>query len=207
MRWKGNENGSRYEMVAILDALYRDHGNIARLLDILDEELAVFDEAERPDYEVICAIVDYFRTYPDRVHHPREDLVFAKLAERAPEAAKTVGDLVGEHVEVSARLARFAFALEQILGEGVMTRREFREIAREFVDGERRHMAAEEERFFPVALEALTEEDWAELDSTLSSEPDPLFRDDVHEEFAALRRQIDRMEQKAREERAGKAPR
>ncbi len=194
-------------MVAILDALYRDHGNIARLLDILDEELAVFDEAERPDYEVICAIVDYFRTYPDRVHHPREDLVFAKLAERAPEAAKTVGDLVGEHVEVSARLARFAFALEQILGEGVMTRREFREIAREFVDGERRHMAAEEERFFPVALEALTEEDWAELDSTLSSEPDPLFRDDVHEEFAALRRQIDRMEQKAREERAGKAPR
>lgn len=194
-------------MVAILEALYRDHGNIARLLDILDEELAVFDEAERPDYEVIRAIVDYFRTYPDRVHHPREDLVFAKLAERAPEAAKTVGDLVGEHVEVSARLARFAFALEQILGEGVMTRREFREIAREFVDGERRHMAAEEERFFPVALEALTEEDWAELDSTLSSEPDPLFRDDVHEEFAALRRQIDRMEQKAREERAGKAPR
>ncbi|QPC41894.1 hemerythrin domain-containing protein [Kaustia mangrovi] len=194
-------------MVAILDALYRDHGNIARLLDILDEELAVFDEAERPDYEVIRAIVDYFRIYPDRVHHPREDLVFARLAERAPEAAKTVGDLVGEHAEVSARLGRFAFALDQILGEGVMTRREFREIARDFVDGERRHMAAEEERFFPVALKALTEEDWAELDSTLSTEPDPLFRDDVREEFAALRRQIDRMEQKAREERAGKTPR
>ena len=44
----------------------------------------VFDRGDRPDYEVIRAVISYFEVYPEVYHHPQEDLVFAKLRTRDP---------------------------------------------------------------------------------------------------------------------------
>ena len=50
---------------------------------VLERELEIFDRGDRPDYEVIRAIISYFELYPDLYHHPQEELVFAKLKRRA----------------------------------------------------------------------------------------------------------------------------
>ena len=64
----------------IIERLSREHRNIEKLLTILERELEVFDRADRPDYEVIRAVISYFEVYPEVYHHPQEDLVFAKLS-------------------------------------------------------------------------------------------------------------------------------
>ena len=49
----------------IIEQLSREHRNLEKLLDVLEHELDVFDRGERPDYEVIRAIISYFGVYPE----------------------------------------------------------------------------------------------------------------------------------------------
>jgi hemerythrin-like domain-containing protein len=44
----------------IIERLSREHRNIEKLLAILERELEVFDRGDRPDYEVIHAVISYF---------------------------------------------------------------------------------------------------------------------------------------------------
>ena len=62
----------------IIERLSREHRNIEKLLAILERELRVFDRGDRPDYEVIGAIISYFELYPEVYHHPQEDVVFCQ---------------------------------------------------------------------------------------------------------------------------------
>ena len=55
----------------IIELLSREHRNLERLLDVLEHELEIFDRGDRPDYEVIRAIVSYFEVYPELYHHPQ----------------------------------------------------------------------------------------------------------------------------------------
>ena len=72
----------------IIDFLRQEHRNIEKLLLILERELSVFDRGERPDYQVIHAIIAYFLVYPDAYHHPQEDMVFEKLESAIPPRLK-----------------------------------------------------------------------------------------------------------------------
>jgi hemerythrin-like domain-containing protein len=92
----------------IIEQLSREHRNLEKLLDVLEHELDVFDRGERPDYEVIRAIISYFEVYPEVYHHTQEDLVFAKLKMRDLAAATKVGDLAGEHKKGAERLRQVA---------------------------------------------------------------------------------------------------
>src|SRR5213083_2615040 len=86
----------RRSMTQLLKTLREEHRNIEILLLILEQELNIFDRAERPDYEVVQAVISYFQEYPDRCHHPKEDVIFAKLKARDPAAVAGVGDLETE---------------------------------------------------------------------------------------------------------------
>ena len=99
----------------IIERLSREHRNIEKLLAILEQELRVFDRGDRPDYEVIGAIISYFELYPEVYHHPQEDVVFAKLKIRDPNAAAKVGDLAREHQKGAERLHRVAHAVDSVL--------------------------------------------------------------------------------------------
>jgi hemerythrin-like domain-containing protein len=47
----------------IIERLSQEHRNIEKLLAILERELEVFDRGDRPDYEVIRAVISYFEVY------------------------------------------------------------------------------------------------------------------------------------------------
>jgi hemerythrin-like domain-containing protein len=156
----------------------------------LEHQLAVFDSAETPDYDVLSGIGDYFTGFPDRCHHPKEDLIFRKLRARDPEAAEVVGDLEAEHESIGTLVRHIKEAVQNVLGEVEVSRDAFDAVARHFIKEQRRHLQMEEERFFPLALEILTPEDWAEIDARNTDEDDPVFGADVSAEFAALRNEL-----------------
>ena len=128
---------------------------MGRLLDLLEEQLARI-ETGTPDYDLILEIIDYFRSFPDLHHHPKEDLVFRTLMRRDPAQAARFGDLEAEHETCSDQLDRFARAVVVALLEAE-TPRTFADLARAFIDTERRHMAGEENVLFPAAMQCLTE--------------------------------------------------
>ena len=193
-------NGSS-EAAMIIERLCREHRNIEMLLAVLERELEIFDRGDRPDYEVIRAIISYFELYPELYHHPQEDLVFAKLKIRDPAAAAKVGNLALEHQKGAERLRRVAQAVDSVLADREILRQDVDNIVRDFIEHERRHIMMEDRDFFPAALKALEPQDWTEIASALTSHEDPLFSEAAEETFDALRARILRLEQEAEAER------
>ncbi|WGD55036.1 hemerythrin domain-containing protein [Bradyrhizobium sp. CB1650] len=185
----------------IIERLSQEHRNIETLLAILERELEVFDRGDRPDYEVIRAVISYFEVYPEVYHHPQEDRVFAKLKARDPAAAAKIGDLAREHQKGAERLRRVAHAIDNVLADREVLRQNVDTIVRDFIEQERRHMMMEDREFFPAALKALKPQDWTEIASAVTGRKDPLFSDVAEERFDALRAHILRLEQEAEAER------
>jgi hemerythrin-like domain-containing protein len=185
----------------IIDRLSQEHRNIEMLLAVLERELEIFDRGDRPDYEVIRAIISYFELYPEVYHHPQEDLVFAKLKIRDPAAAAKVGNLALEHQKGAERLRRVAQAVDSVLADREILRQNVDNIVRDFIEHERRHVMMEDRDFFPAALKVLEPQDWTEIASALTNHEDPLFSEAAEETFGVLRARILQLEQEAEAER------
>jgi hemerythrin-like domain-containing protein len=189
------------KMTYIIEVLRQEHRNIESLLCVLERELSVFDRGDRPDYEVVLAVIDYFKDYPDCCHHPKEDMIVEKLKARDPVAAATIGDLAGEHQEGTRRLRRVAQAVERVLSDQDLVRQNVDNIIRDFINHERQHMAMEERVVFPAALNALRPKDWADIALKLADRYDPFYQPGFEEKFNKLRRNILKMEEEAEAER------
>ena len=188
-------------MTDIIEVLRQEHRNIESLLCVLERELSVFDRGDRPDYEVVLAVIDYFKDYPDSCHHPKEDMIVEKLKARDPVAAATIGDLAGEHREGTRRLRRVAQAVERVLSDQDLVRQNVDNIIRDFINHERQHMTKEERVVFPAALNALRPEDWADIALRLADRDDPFYQAGFEEKFNKLRRNILKMKEETEAER------
>jgi hemerythrin-like domain-containing protein len=178
-------------MPRALEQLRQDHRNTAVLLDFLERQISVFDTGERPDYDLIEMALDYFLTYPDLRHHPLEDRVYREIAKRDPAAARQIGNLIGEHERLRELTRRVNSAIHAILNELEVSREAVDHLVRDFIATYRRHIAAEDETFFPVAADALSEADWARIDAGLEERADPLFGKTQDQLFESLRRHLE----------------
>jgi hemerythrin-like domain-containing protein len=184
-------------MVEIIEILRQEHRNIEKLLQVMEQELTVFDRGERPDYEVFGAIVEFFKNYPDSCHHPKEDMIYEKFRTRDPGRAASVADLEAEHREGAVRLRRVARAIESVLNDQELLRESVDRIVRDFIDSERKHIALEEEVVFPAIVDTLQPGDWADIALTLADRYGPPSEADFEEQFSTLRRDILELEEAA----------
>ena len=188
-------------MPKAIKILLEEHRNIKKLLNVLEQELKIFDQTHQPDYEIFQAIIEYFQAYPESYHHPKEDVVYKKLKLRDPAIAKSIGDVEKEHEVEANRLREFAQAVEAILAGRELPRQSFHNIVRDFVAHQRQHMDKEERLLFPAAVKSLRPEDWAEIDERLNNGKDPLFDGVIEMEFRALQLTILRWEQETQANR------
>lgn len=177
-------------MTRMIELLRDEHRDIEQLLNVLEDEVKVFDRRERPDYEVIQAIISYFQDYPDCCHHPKEDMIFDKLKARDPPAAKRIGDVEAEHRQETDRLDRVARVVRNVLLDREIVRQTFSDVMRDFIDHQRAHMAMEERTLFPAAANALRSEDWREIDLKWNDKTESLFNVAMEEKLQSLRDRI-----------------
>ena len=182
-------------MSEVMNRLQREHRNILKLLNALEHQLAIFDTAETPDYDVLAAAADYFTEFPERCHHPKEDLVFRTLKKKDSAAAESIGDLELEHERIAGLAGHFREAVQNVLEEVEVPRKAFDAVLRHFIKDQRRHMKMEEESFFPLALRVLAPQDWVEIDAQVTKEDDPLFGAETSRSVEALIRHILEWEQ------------
>jgi hemerythrin-like domain-containing protein len=179
---------------ALADPIARwhaDHHNFARLLDLVERQIDAFHADKRPNYEVMRLIVYYLRHYPDRFHHPREDVAFARLAKRAPRLQLEIARRMQEHVVIAAAGEELLNCLDEIIVGGVIERARLEVAAATYLVYYRHHLAAEERQVIPRAVELLTPADWAAV-AAIPTEPDPLFEADFDARYSELREQIAR---------------
>jgi hemerythrin-like domain-containing protein len=139
----------------MIQSLHRDHRDIEEILCALERECDVFRRAERPDYELLTEIIDYFRSFLDEYHHRKEDFIFNLTRTRNAEVAKTIDAILAERATAVASLERARDSLRDILNEQRVLRQEFDDAACNFMKHERRQIELEEQ-FLPLAFSHLT---------------------------------------------------
>jgi hemerythrin-like domain-containing protein len=133
-------------------------------------------------------VMRYMTNYPDRFHHPKEDLVFRKLVERDPSCGPQVDHLLGDHVQILAQGAELLALIDRCRADPKRAETfVLRKSAHKYIGHLRRHMDVEELRLFPRAQQVLRPEDWAEIDANMRPILDPVFGETVAAEFRALR--------------------
>jgi hemerythrin-like domain-containing protein len=173
-------------MPQLLDRLHEDHKHLALLLDLLTKLLDMFHEGEEPDYELMCEMLEYVENYADQVHHPSEDLIFERLQTHAGQHHAVLDVLMRQHEVLSELTRYFRQSLEGIVHEEVLRRDEVEAQGRELVETLRNHLDLEESEAFPLAREALTDEDWEAIEASASKVTDPLFGDRDPARFRSL---------------------
>ncbi len=167
-----------------------EHTDFVRLLNILKSQIGLFHEQAEANYELMLDIVYYLTHYPDRFHHPREDIAFGKLAERDASAQLRVRELLGEHKVIAAAGERLVEHLNRILGDAMLERESVEVDAATYIVYYRQHMAREETDLFPRLEDVLGNEDWKAVDDAIAAEADPLFGSEVGQRYQQLHRQI-----------------
>jgi hemerythrin-like domain-containing protein len=171
-------------------AWHDEHAYFQRLLMLLQKQVDVFHGGDRPNYELMLDIVSYLREYSDRVHHPREDVAFARLAQKLPELALPLERLKQEHRVIANAGEALKELLTEILDDAVVPRADVEMAAATYLVYYGNHIAKEEEDVLASAARALAPEDWAAIRSAVPAVKDPLFGDAPEERYRNLRRQI-----------------
>jgi hemerythrin-like domain-containing protein len=191
-----------FDMPDTLFLLRLEHGNLSMVLGLIEDQVAAAGRGASMDAELLKLACEYFSDYPDQCHHPKEDLVYGLLSKRAPEACSGLRDLVAEHVWLHELTQAFADAVRRVREEPQAAAPNPRDVIREFTEHYRHHMRNEEERFFRLAEERLSKDDWDTLDFAMFDRDDPLFDHAAEERFSALRQRIETLAERGRPRRS-----
>src|ERR1022692_1542977 len=96
----------------VIEALLREHRDLELLPAALGRQIHIF---ESPDYDVVLGVADYLLEFPDRSHHPKEDIVFARLLEAHPHRALAISGLRRDHRALRQRAGWFAETMVALL--------------------------------------------------------------------------------------------
>lgn len=177
-------------MTDLLQGLYQDHKNLGKLLTILDRELAVLQSGKEPDYEVVEDILDYCMNYPDKVHHPKEDLVMRALEARDAAMADKSRALEDEHRQLAEVTKEFHQIVKTARQGGEPDKIRLLALFRRFVETYWSHMEMEEEHCFPRARDLLNDEDWEQIAGAMENPEGPLFSEAEAAAYQKLRFEI-----------------
>lgn len=179
-----------HEAAELLAELRQDHRNMAILLDLLQQEIDCIDQPdESPDFELLRDIMRYMTVYPDTMHHPKEDLIYAGMQAKQPELAKGLEEVEVDHKDIAELGKRLLDDVEAIVAGTIVAREPAIGDAQQYVRRLREHMTWEEEDLFPRA-DAMG--DGLKLDTSHLDAADPVFGAQRDTSFANLSQTVKR---------------
>ena len=167
-----------------------EHAYFGKLLRLLQREMDVFHGGDRPNYEMMLDIISYLRDFADRLHHPREDVAFARLARRCPELELPLARLQQEHRVIAQAGETLRGLLAEVLDGAIVKRTEVEMAAAMSLVYYGNHIAREEEDVVGRAAQVLGAEDWEAVRAAVPAQRDPLFGEVPDQRYRALRHLI-----------------
>jgi hemerythrin-like domain-containing protein len=170
----------------VIDALRREHANMRSVLVLIGQELDKLERDNDPNYVLLANGLYYMRKFPSLVHHPKEDLIFERLAAADGGYKQEVERVRKQHQEIyefEDWLIELALNTPK-RGSTAATR--LRDFGRHYLQTQREHSETEERVLFPRALQVLTGKDWAAVSRESQQVNDPLFGEHGGERYQLL---------------------
>ena len=172
----------------VVGALYVEHQYVARLLEVREgvgDEVGGGGGAEPLDGQASSAVMSYMTEYPDAYHHPREDAMFARLAERDSSLVAQIAEIKRAHRTIGSAGKKLFAALQRLEDNSRVDQGRVISRMNDYVKALREHMSIEERDLFQRAREVLDERDLEEIDRAFARVIDPLFEAAVQNACAA----------------------
>lgn len=168
----------------VIVSLVREHRDLELLLAALGRQIKTFAEGGTPDYDIVRGVADFLLEFPDHSHHPKEDIVFARLLEAHPHRALEISGLRRDHRALRRSAAWFAETVNALLNDSDIPRATIVAAAQSYIAAQRRHMREEEDRYFPLVDRLLSATDWLAIEAELACRADSPSVRRADQEFA-----------------------
>lgn len=175
-------------MKTLLDALWNEHRSIAAVLHAMSRVMGDAQaHGQRPDPRLLRAMLYYLDVFPERVHHPKEEMyLFAAVRRHTHDADQVLETLSREHEAGEQAIRALEQALLRYEQGGAAELEALQQATVRFVAGYREHMRMEEQELMPIASRVLGDSEWAELNAQWAAHHDPLEGIESGDEYERL---------------------
>jgi hemerythrin-like domain-containing protein len=172
----------------MLSELHQEHINIAKLLDLLRQQLFAIRSEKAVRYRLLKNILCYLSEVSDQCHHPQEDLIYDYYLKYRCDDDQITQRLKNEHELVVTSGKELTELVDMILMDAVIPLDQLTAKLEAFIVLQQRHMDFEEGEVFPELRAKLTEDDWRHLEQNwrYKMADDPLFGREVAERYQDL---------------------
>ena len=145
------------------------------------------EKGSEPDSKLLWAMLYYIDTFPQKLHHPKEEAyLFRRLKMRTRAADAAILKLEEQHRSGVEHVKALEMALGRYEAGAPGGREAFMTAAETFADEIAVHMALEENVLIPLAKQHLLAEDWVEIAEAFGENGDPRFGAEPDHEFRSL---------------------
>ena len=160
----------------VISRIKAEHRALARVIAAMQAWVVRSREPRAgADPELFEAMLRYVREVPDRIHHPQEDAVLFPAVAKAPGGARVISELEREHATGGPMLEAVGRAHGLLQAGAPNALNALSTAVDEFAEFYWAHMRKEEEELLPIAMSALTEDQWNGIDRDFQTVNDPLF--------------------------------
>jgi len=172
-RKSSHPGGETRSAQAYMARLRLDHARLSRVLREIEVQRTRLGAEPKAARAVLGEALHYLVEYLHGHHHPREDLLFARLAPLRADLGDELRELASDHDTGGARARQLARALTRLAVSGARAAERFARELQAYVDETRDHMRREERAIFYAGVEPwLSDEVWQELtDQALPEDP------------------------------------
>ncbi|MER1968245.1 hemerythrin domain-containing protein [Castellaniella sp. GW247-6E4] len=185
----GSPRGQPAPRIPAIEIIREEHRALAAVLQCMTY---LIDEIEagrlEPDFKLLASMIEYISEMPDKVHHPKEDQIFARLRQYTHEVDAHLDQLEAEHAGATQATAAMDRALVHYVQAGAAGFALFRDAVRAYIADEWVHLGKEERYILPAAQRFLAAEDWETINRDFGHNGDP-WRGE-HNQYAELFKRI-----------------
>jgi hemerythrin-like domain-containing protein len=174
---------------------------MSKLLNVLNEQRALIEDGEVPDLAIMQDIARYMHEYSDVSHHAKEDVIYGKLATIDEVQKSDIVNLLIDHEASSKKTEALTQCIESTMQDPSRDNLEMLKLrCEDYITSMNRHMDHEESQVFPLILETLSEDDWADIINDIQPANDPLFGQLVAQKYENLMNAISNEMERAAED-------
>ncbi|MBU2896578.1 hemerythrin domain-containing protein [Vibrio hepatarius] len=179
----------------MMERIRREHSYMVRLLAVLKQNIAQLQAEKFINYSLVKEVVDYLANHSERVHHPKEDILYHYYMDHYGHKQE-LDNLEQEHEVLSDKTHTFLNTVEMILQDAVVPQDMFVKQLEEFILAQKRHLEIEERFILPLIEKSFNLHDWQEVEKKWSvGESDPVFGDTIAEEYQQIANRVRQGEQ------------
>lgn len=165
---------SNKQIIPAIDAIQVEHRAIAAILKGLSKIINMIEtEQIEPDFKLLASMIEYIAEMPDKLHHPKEDQIFALLRKYTNELDPYLDKLEQQHKDTNHSTSLLDRALVAYVQGGASEFPQFKAAVNNYIKEEWDHLGTEERHILPAARKHFTADDWLKINDDFAKNGDP----------------------------------